>query len=224
MPTTLPTFLVWILAATAAPDNASKQRGDEGEMIWGAEVAYGAGLERQDAYINRLLVFDFDSPGLLLPARRELKLRVTWQWRPRVEVMAMSLFAGGRRFERLGEDRTGVLRKQRFSWSTYGLGIYGRGKASFWHGVFVLYAQLGGGLAMVRSSYVDPIAEPRVEDHDTHWGIHLGCASGWRLMLWRHFGVFGEASYFYAPVMKNLLGDVHDSGGPALVGGIRAAW
>jgi hypothetical protein len=48
---------------------------------------------------------------------------------------------------------------------------------------------------------------------DTYWGYHIGVAAGLQLRPWERFGFYGRMSLVYAPVIDNLIGDTHDSGG-----------
>jgi len=60
-------------------------------------------------------------------------------------------------------------------------------------------------------------------DDQIHWGYQLGVAGGLNIMIWDHFGIFGQANYSFAPVIGNELGEVHDAGGPSVLLGIRGA-
>jgi hypothetical protein len=63
---------------------------------------------------------------------------------------------------------------------------------------------------------------PLVDD-ETHFGYHLSAAAGLQIMIWDFLGLYGQASYTTAPAIENRQGDVHDSGGPGIVLGVRGA-
>jgi hypothetical protein len=59
--------------------------------------------------------------------------------------------------------------------------------------------------------------------HDTYLGYWLKGGGGVSLMPWRHLGFFLQLHQVYAPTVKNLVGDRHDSGGLNLLVGMRGA-
>jgi hypothetical protein len=87
----------------------------------------------------------------------------------------------------------------------------------------VPFAQGGVGIGFGSSDYVHLDGDVKTEDREWHVGWQLGVAAGAALMPWRRFGFFGQLSFTVAPVVSNLLGDRHDSGGGAFVIGLRSA-
>ena len=84
----------------------------------------------------------------------------------------------------------------------------------------VPFVQAGGGVALAETRYDDTIAPT---ERELFWGYQITVAGGMQLMPVRNFGFFGAAGYSRAPVIDNLLGDEHDSGGWFLLLGLRAA-
>jgi len=103
------------------------------------------------------------------------------------------------------------------------VGVYLRGSLPLFDGVLVPYVQAGGGLAWGATEYRDPLQASEVVDDETHFGYHLSAAAGLQIMVWDFLGLYGQASYTTAPAIENRQGDVHDSGGPGIVIGVRGA-
>ncbi|MCA9667647.1 MAG: caspase family protein [Myxococcales bacterium] len=119
----------------------------------------------------------------------------------------------------LGTD----ARDQFFSWSAHAVGIYVRWTLPMGVRWFQLYIQGGGGLAWANTTYTDEVqASPEVDDQ-THFGAHLELLGGIAIMPWRHFGFYTQGAWIYAPVIKNNLGETHNSGGGMWTFGLRFA-
>ena len=52
----------------------------------------------------------------------------------------------------------------------------------------------------------------------------LGASAGLRLQPWDRVGGFGRIGWTYAPVIDNLIGDTHDSGGLSVLLGVRGSY
>ena len=83
------------------------------------------------------------------------------------------------------------------------------------------YAQVGGGVATSQTTLVDPA---RSEEKERFWGWHASGAVGLEIMPWQHFGFFTQMSFVTAPVIENLIGDTHDSGGAFWRVGLRGSF
>ncbi len=111
-----------------------------------------------------------------------------------------------------------------FSWSTTRFSALLRAQAPMLDGWLVPYAQAGGGPAWSVTTYDDPTED--LADTETFVGWHLAGAAGLQIVPvgkkgWRHIGVFGQYERSWAPVVKNLLDETHDSGGGATTFGLR---
>lgn len=112
---------------------------------------------------------------------------------------------------------------QFFEWSAHAVGLYARWAMPLFQRRFIPYLQAGAGVAFGATQYRDELQASTEIDDELHWGFHLAVAAGAQLMPWRHFGFWGQLSYIYAPAIDNELDDTHNSGGPALVFGLRGA-
>lgn len=109
-----------------------------------------------------------------------------------------------------------------FSWSSYALGLHGRGRLPLASGQITPFVQAGGGLVWGRTSFDEGGSEP---DRERHWGWHLGASAGLDLQPRRWLlGFTGEVAYVTAPLIDNLIGDTHDVGGSIVRFGVRASF
>lgn len=179
---------------------------------WAVELGLGAFLGVTDRYNERLEDFRFQyrhEPASLL----SISLAVSHSFSPYLSVLAGWNMLDRGRYDRDAFDLDGNRREQSFEWSAYGAGLYVRGTLPLWGGRIKPFIQSGGGLAWGSTVLEDPMDAAGMNDEETHWGYHLGFSGGVAFMPWRHFGFFTQAGYFKAPVVENLMGDVHDSGG-----------
>ncbi len=185
------------------------------------ELGLGGTDIPEDRYVQRLGDFGFDSQKVLKGSAR-LQGALWWRLGPYLGLVGeVTSFEHGS-YARGTLDATGGHQTQKFEWWTMGLGGALRVSYPILRGWLVPYAQGGGGYGFGRSVYTD--AGKPEESSDLHSGFYLSVAAGTALMPWRHFGAYGQLSYTVAPIVSNLLGDRHDSGGGALVIGLRSAF
>jgi len=180
---------------------------------WSFEAGLGFGRPQSDAYTKRIEDFGYED-GLF--ANPHYNLSLGYRVADRIE-----LIAG---FERLGEgdyNRHGDTESQFFDWSTHGLDLRVRGSLPLAEGVLVPFGEMGGGVARAKTSLQLGSHPP---DRQVFWGYQLGAAVGAHLMPWDRIGFTAKLSYVYAPVIKNELGETHDSGGFFFALGGRAAF
>ncbi len=86
---------------------------------------------------------------------------------------------------------------------------------------FGLYGQAGAGvgLGVVDLDTQQTGVAPTTTTYST--GYVLGGAVGSTARLGRVVTLFDQVGYAYAPVIHNLIGDTHDSGGFSAVVGLR---
>jgi len=191
---------------------------------WALELAGGLLFERApDSYAARLADFGFSERWALFDDPVPLlAVSVVYGIRPYLSLLLG--YAGLDREEYLRElrrlDREPM--EQSFSWSAHRLGLYLRGSLPLLGGWLVPYAEAGGGPALGFTTLGASPGEP--EDRETFWGWHVAGAAGLQLMPWRRFGFFAQGEWVWAPVIENLLGDEHDSGGPGLRLGLRGSY
>jgi len=208
------------IAVTAAKGPAEDARVER----WGLELGVGSFNPKSDAYVQTLDDFGFARQEALFgPATAHLSLA----WTPLRNLAVVgtlgTLDSGS--FSREMSDPDGLEYDTEFMWSTSRFGVYARGQLPLWNGWLVPYAQAGGGPAWASTTFEDqdgPTAE-------SFFGGHLAAAGGLQVepvvgrQQWRHVGIFGQAELSTAPVVDNLVGDTHDSGGLAVTFGLRAS-
>jgi hypothetical protein len=86
-----------------------------------------------------------------------------------------------------------------------------------WLGAFI-QADAGAALGLLALDTQQTGVPPTTTE--TYFGPTLGVAGGLSASVGR-WSIVLQASYDYAPVIKNLIGDTHDSGGLAVVVGAR---
>jgi hypothetical protein len=190
---------------------------------FGLELGIGGIWGVHDEYSRRLEDFGFDEQWLLFDQFVTISVNLTYEISPYISVVAGWSMLDTGSYQRPVWDMSGVEQQQRFEWSAHGVGIYLRGSLPLFDGVLVPYVQAGGGLTWGDTVYRDPLQASEVVDDQTYFGYHLSAAAGLQIMIWDFLGLYGQASYTTAPAIENRQGDVHDSGGPGIVLGIRGA-
>ena len=194
-----------------------------GHPRWGLELGVGLMLRGHDAYTDRLEDFGFDGNGFTGNRAPTLSAALSYSFTPYVSLVlgysSLELFESDRRMHDLQDNSA----RQTFDWWAHGIGLSVRGTLPLANGVFNPYVQAGGGLAWAVTRFTDPLQASVEVDDETHVGFHLGAAAGVNVMPWKNFGFYGQANFTYAPVIDNLLGDTHNSGGPAFYLGLRGA-
>ncbi len=191
---------------------------------WAIEVGIGGFYGRPDSFQTQLENFGFDRQGLFPNAHLLASVSVSRMLAPHLElVLGWSLLDRGE-YRREIADLAGKRRPQTFSWASHALGVYVRGRYPFARGILDPYVQLGGGVGLGSSTLRDELQASPLVDDQSHVGYHLGVAAGLAIMPWRHLGIVLQASYLYAPVIANELGDVHDGGGLGFQLGARGAF
>ena len=182
------------------------------ERRWAVELGFGLFVPTHDGYTDRLDDFDFFE-SLEIPPRAGIA--VAYRVAPRVEIIGELTTLDRRTYRRSIESGD-----QSFSWSVLGLAVHARGilEPFSW---LSLYAQVGGGLAVGDTEFVDT---DESTDSESHTGFVLGAAAGIQVKPWQRLGFYVRTGYDYAPVIENLLDDVHASGGVNSALGVRVAF
>lgn len=190
---------------------------------WSLEVGLAILGVRTDAYDKRLDDFGFDRQSDLFDLRGGLSVALGWQLTRYLSIGARFAMFDSSLYRRNLEGLSGDKRTQSFEWSTYGVGAFFRGRYPFFDGIVQPYAQAGAGVAFATTLLTDPLQASTVQDDQLEWGYYLSAGVGLAVMPWRHIGGFIQLDVDYAPVVKNLVGDTHDSGGVRLTLGLRGA-
>jgi len=176
------------------------------------EFGVGPSIVIDDDYVDRLEDFGFRDQTLF---HSHAALSWLFALNRNVEIVAELTDLGDGSYRRDADTQID------FSWSTTAFGLHGRLRYPMAGGVFSPYVQVGGGAARAKSTYQDPAGG---SDHETQYGWHAGGAIGFELMPWRYLGFFSQVSLVTAPVLDNLIGDTHDSGGAFWRVGVRSSF
>lgn len=202
------------------PDDEAQAKGrgvvQRGET-WSFEAAVGFAGHGDDDYTQRLEDFGFGE-GLALVEMPE----TTWALGVTRRVYRrLSLVARVRQLEALERQRSnaGSDDSDRFELDAYGLGVGARGILETRNEVVGGYAQLSVGPAFAKTALTEGSTGERTSE--SHFGAFADLTLGFRVMPFRPVGLFVEWSGSYAPVAKNLLDERRNSGGAALLFGIR---
>ncbi len=181
--------------------------------IWGIELGFGLGSFAHDDYTRRLQDFGFSEQIFAKGSALRLSAALSRQLAPHLSVLAEVRTLDGGHYNR---DLLSTAQHQvteHFDWSSYALGVQLRAHTDFFGDKLRLYAQLGPGLGYTHSS---------LKGHgQDFFGPVLAASGGLFFMPWRHVGVLAQATYSYAPILANELGEHHDDGGIALLLGVR---
>ncbi len=200
-------------------EEEARTRAASGEprASWGIEIGGGAALRgRNSDYTDRIEAFGYNRPFF------------DWRWLPHLQVAverSLTRYLGlALTFESLearSYDRffTGDA-DDSFSWRAWGLGLQLRATLPLAGRWLLGYVQGGGGLGIARTRF-SPGSPQERSGVDAHYGVLLSVGAGIRFEPWKHVGFYLQASYRFAPILENDLGDGHDSGNVALATGLR---
>jgi hypothetical protein len=104
-----------------------------------------------------------------------------------------------------------------YNWETYTVTLSPRGTLSLFDNWLALYAEMGMGIGFGSTE----LEGPEGGSDDFYLGYRLAASGGVQLNFWKYTGAFIEASYDYAPIIENLMGESHNSGGFFLGLGLR---
>ena len=184
------------------------------------ELGMGTLIKTSDRYVKRLNDFSYSSTELLT--------ETVIHWHITAMVGLIRYLQAGVSFFKLDsgffntEDASHT-----FDWRAHAVGLVVRARFPVAKDWVVPYVQAGAGAAWGTTHYN---ADEEVdegngrEDEERFWRYHVSGAGGIQLMPWRFLGFFLQVEYTYAPVIRNLIGDVHNSGGVEIFTGIRGGF
>lgn len=181
------------------------------------ELSGVAGGERKDSFTTTLGAFGFQqSPGISAGA----ELSALWRLDRRLWLGGFAALVGSPEWT-LGTERKPL----RFSWNTATLGAIVRGIQPLGdHGLAAhagVYAQLGAGVGLGNTELLDQ-DDMRTAQHFVGWATTMG--AGLHIDGNRGIGFSLGYEFDYAPVIDNLAGDTHASGGHRLSLGASYAY
>lgn len=219
---TLPARGVHVLSASGCEEiteeQATARAADSGpSMAWGAELGFGFAMEGRDSdYTDRLDDFGYQPGFFDWNWNLRLSAAVERQIRPHLSVLLTFDSLESRTFDRTFVDDS----EDTFAWRAWAVGVQLRGTLPLAGHWLYGYAQGGAGLGIARSRF-NPGREQDPTNVQVDYGVQLSAALGLRFMPWAHAGFYLQGSYTFAPILQNDLGDRHDSGGVAIVTGLR---
>ncbi|HET7504577.1 MAG TPA: caspase family protein [Kofleriaceae bacterium] len=178
-----------------------------------------AGGERDDGFTRTLRAFGYDqTKGGAISSG--LALRVMWQLDPRLLVGGFASISDMPEWS-LPTERQPL----RFAWSTTTVGALARVVQPFGASRFAaasgLYAELGAGLGIGSTRLTDQ-DDRRTDEHFLGWATAMG--GGLFVQGDRGIGFSLGYEFDYAPVIENLAGDTHASGGHRVSAGVSYAY
>ncbi len=114
-----------------------------------------------------------------------------------------------------------------FSWNAHAAGAFLRVRFPVAKDWVVPYIQAGGGAVWGKtllSTDNRTASKDIIEDEERFVRYHILGGGGIQLMPWRFIGFLVQVDYTYAPVIDNLIGDVHNSGGTSVFTGVRGGF
>ena len=190
--------------------------------VWSLEISLGRVGRSSDRYHERLEEFGFEGEDDL---NFHYTVSVARAFDKKILGFYPAAVASWNHLWRTEYDRRiywlGDSWDQEFEFSTHCLGIHLRITPHLRSWALLPYIQLGGGLAVGVTELRDEHDTAGFEDREYHYGYHLEALAGLQVVPWKHFGFFGQGGYITAPVIENLVGDRHESGGWQFAFGIR---
>jgi hypothetical protein len=210
-------------SCTTVPVDRTSSKGEAPEHElrerdrWEIEGAAGFIWRQTDGYTQSLQEFGFQrQPSIIdLPTGR-FTLGASRLLAPHVAgVIQLATLAGDTYSRTVGNSDDTA------SFSAYSAALYVRASTDVLGGWLGVYAQVGGGLSLGVLNFQTVQTGVPPSSTDTYMGYVFGGAGGMTVRF-RHLAtLFAQAGYDHAPVIQNLIGDTHDSGGPSLVLGLR---
>jgi hypothetical protein len=196
---------------------------DPSREMWSIEAALGGGPLHDDDYVAQLSQFGYGREQDLVdfgPSRVDWSVSGSRRIAGAVSALVRVRQLDQREFFRYSAD-SNTQHTRSFGWTSYGFSF---GARATWEGTeaFGLYGQVELGPALAVSKLDDSTTNPIIHETETYWGFLTEAAVGLQMNAWRYGGLFLEGDYAYAPVVKDLIGDTHDSGGFRFLVGIRA--
>ncbi|MFH1469305.1 MAG: caspase family protein [Pseudomonadota bacterium] len=187
------------------------------------ETGLGGGAQRDTPYTERLEDFSFGR-NLFWGSVVIMEGSLAWSFDRHLAAVLTVGDIDSDAWSREMYAGEGATYEDDFSWVTWRASLQGRAGLPLLGGWLVPYAQAGLGPAWAVTDWEDLDGT----DREVDWGWHVVGAAGLQLMPtvrgWRHVGVYGQMEQSYAPVLKNLMGDRHDSGRFAITVGLRAGF
>jgi hypothetical protein len=192
---------------------------------WAVEGALGFMGRVEDDFTRKLGTFGYEKErGIVELPRIRASIGVTRGFLPHLAVGLQLVTLSGDTYRRkLGDS------DDRYHLDAYGANAFVRlstelfGIAQPKRTHLDIYGQVGLGMTLGVSNLTTGSTKNGSSDSTstTDFGWMLGGTAGFALVTRGPFVVFAQGSYDYAPTIKNLVGDVHNVGGPSGQIGLR---
>lgn len=177
---------------------------------WRVDLGVLGGGERRDGFYDTLENFGWSENG---GASGGYQLAITRQYDERVRIGGSASYTTAPSWER--EDE---LTRQTFDWSVTSLLVHAHAQQPFFdRGRFGLYATAGLGVAIARSTYVDP---DTMTTHEMFVGPAASLGAGLKFDGRIGLGFTLGYQFDYQRAVNNLIGDTHASGGHRITFGL----
>jgi hypothetical protein len=192
---------------------------------WAIEGGFGFLGRVQDDFTRRLDTFGYEPKrGIIELPRARASLGVSKGFLPHVAFGVQLMTLAGDTYERKVGDAN-----DNYSFSAYGGSAFVRvstdlvGKPQPRRVHLDVYGQVGVGLTLGFSTLTTGSTKTDSSETSTETddGYMVGGAAGLSLVSSGPFALFLQGGYDYAPTHKNLVGDVHNAGGPFGQFGVR---
>jgi hypothetical protein len=186
---------------------------------WSVEAGGGLSWHQTDAFTDRLEEFGYQhQDGVLnLPTAR-LVVGASRALVPHLAALVQLSTLAGDVYERSIAGSTDTA-----SMHGYGGALLLRASADLAGEWLAIYGQAGVGMSLGVLTYRTQQSGVPPSTTDVSLGYLLAGAVGVSVRPWRRLGFFLQAGYDRAPIISNLIGDTHDSGGASAVLGMRVA-
>ena len=191
---------------------------------WNIEGAFGFMGRVEDGFTRNLQTFGYTPKRSFVELpRARASLGVSKGFLPHLAVgLQLTTLAGDEYVRSVGQS------DDSYRFDAYGANVFVRvstelaGRAQSNRPWLDLYGQVGAGMTLGFSGLTTASTQNGQSEHseDTDVGYLLNGAAGVAVTR-LPFTIFLQAGWDYAPTAKNLLGDVHDSGGPSGQLGLR---
>jgi hypothetical protein len=192
---------------------------------WAVEGGFGFMGRVEDDFTRRLQTFGYvPDRGLLELPHARMSLAVSKGFLPHLAVgLQLSTLSGDSYSRNLGDSADS------YSFNAYGANLFvrlatslaGEARPGALH--LDLYGQVGLGMSLGRSTLTTGSTKNGASEtsSETDYGYVVGGAAGLALVTRGALVVYAQGAYDHAPTFKNLVGEVHDSGGPSGQLGLR---
>ena len=201
---------------------------------WSVELGLGITEVEHDAFNQRLQDFGYicrprDSSHWKFSAAGFWRWNRNIQWGINFENMESQSVLRKSTHDKPGEtdswwSSSGTGEQQEYAWSSYAVVGNLRAGLPLFRELFVPYVQLGVGVGVALSEFIETISPENNTGKEVDVGYYLSGGAGLLWMPWQRFGFTTEMKYAYSPLMRTLMGDTHTPTGLSFASGLLATF